>query len=219
MKIVVTTCDRYAWIIPDFIRAFLRAWPDCPWRVDLVWGRSDARPLAEPWIPNGWSIYATPDVTWAANLLAFLDLGDEPFLLLLEDFILDTVDDKRLRAIAKIFDHAPDVGLVRVHPCPGPTLPWHGTVDPLGVIDKKEPYAISLQATMWRPQVIRDLFRTYENPWQTEIEGSKRAADYDAYTFLGTKESAIGYRELMRRGVEVLETRHWIQSNLSERMP
>lgn len=194
MRIIVTTCPAYAHILPTFAKAFHRAWPpDFPWTATFVGAFH-------------------PDLGWANNLLSYLGDDDEPFLLLLDDFVLDAVDPILLSVAAEHIT-LPEVGMVRVHPCPGPTLPWPGN-PALGEIDKAEPYAISLQASIWRPQVVRDLFAAGEDAWQTETQGSVRARDYTRYKFLGTRRSAVGYRELMRRGQIIAEAQAWVEANL-----
>lgn len=216
MRALITTCAKYAHIMPTFARAFQRVWPVCPWPVTVLHaGQSEAESI--PNLPADWQQHFTNADGWAASLLEYLGDSDEPFLLLLDDYILDALDHRLISAAARWFEVAPDIGMVRVYPCPGPTWPlswWGYTESDFGSIDKREPYAISLQAAMWRPQVCRDLFRASENPWQTEISGSVRAQTYRTYKFIGTKQSAIGYRELMKRGAEIPDTRAWIEANL-----
>lgn len=215
MRVIVTTSLKYAHIIPTFVQAFLRAWPGCPWPVQVLYSGEQRE---YPHLPQGWSTHVTNDLGWTSSLLGFLGYSDEPFLLLLDDYILDAVD-KGLLYHAAQWMTTPAIGMVRVHPCPGPTLAWPwrtGKPYKFGEIDKAEPYAISLQAAIWQPQVCRDLFIPTENPWQTEIDGSKRAKGYDRFTFIGTVESAVGYRELMKRGAEIPETRAWVDANLGK---
>lgn len=216
MRIIVTTCDRYAHILPTFAKAFVRAWPDCPWPVHILWMTADlsrGQTRLGP-IVDQWGIWRLQDRGWAATFLNFLGNSTEPFLLLMEDYILDAVDPALLQACDLLMDAISDVGMIRVHPVPGPTLPWNNGHGPIGLIDNAEPYAISLQPAIWRPEVCRDLFDPAEDVWRTEINGSVRALDYRRYIFLGTKESACGYRGLMRRGLVDPDTRAWVAANL-----
>lgn len=216
MKIIVTTCAQYAHIMPDFALAFVRAWPDCRWPVTIMAAEPDPEsnlftPYSPRGMPSNWEHLVCKDLGWAANLLGLISLDDEPFLLLFEDYILDAVDAPVLEACARIIEDIQGIGMIRVHPVPGPTLPW---ISHIGEIDKAQPYAISFQAAMWRPAVLRDLLRPDEDPWRSEINGSARAIGYDRFRFLGTKESALGYRNLMRRGQEQSDVRAWIEANL-----
>lgn len=216
MRIIVPTCHKYLeHIAPVFTKAVRRAWPDFPWPMTMLLANETGKPygLFTPLrdTPRFRVVY-TVDHGWASNLLNFLGDSDEPFLLLLDDYILDVVDHRLLELAVQAIELS-TVGMVRVHPCPGPTLDFPFSPE-LGEIDKREPYAISLQAAIWKPQVIRDLFRHGEDPWQTEIDGSRRAAGYSGFHFLGTKASAIGYRELMKRGQVVPETQAWCEANL-----
>lgn len=204
MRVIVTTHDANAHIIPLFIQHFERVWPDCPHWVDLV-GCTKMPEVAS----NYHVTLLGLDQSWSSNMLKFLGATTEPFLLLLEDFLLESIEwDAFNEALAAI--SRPSVGQVRLRPCPGPTLPYS---ENLGRIDKSAPYALSLQAALWRPQVFRDLLIPGENPWQVETRGARRAKNYREYDFLGTWNWTVKYREFVRRGKLIGSTVNWLTDN------
>jgi len=202
MRVIVTTHDAQAYVIPLFIEHFERAWPTCPYGVELV-GCTQM-----PDVPARYQVTLLgEDQSWSSNMLKFLGATTEPFLLLLEGFLITEIEweafDEAVQAI-----HRPTVGQVRLRPCPAPTLPYS---ENLGRIDKSEPYALSLQAALWRPQVFRDLLIPGENPWQVETKGARRAKNYREYDFLGTWNWTLKYREYLRRGKPIEETVKWLE--------
>lgn len=61
------------------------------------------------------------------------------------------------------------------------------------------PYQMSFQAAIWNIQLMREIMRPFENPWQSEIEGSKRlAAAGDKYIVLGTENPPVRYQPVYR---------------------
>jgi len=124
--------------------------------------------------------------------------NDDPFMLILEDYIITEIDH-RLLSVATSTMEVSTVGMVRLVPIPGPTIEL-ASVDTIGIIDKAEPYAVSLQAAIWRPQVLRDLLCVFENAWQFETHGSRRAATYRNYEFVGTYDHAMRYQNYLARG-------------------
>lgn len=209
MKIAVITCDRYAWLCPLFLKYWQRAWPDCPYRLEVVGGT-----LPTPGADN---VLLGEDRGWATNMLSYLGESDEPILLMLDDYMTDSIDADLVGWAEKLINF-PRVGLVRLYPCPGPTRTLWPTLpelpaDAFGVIDKHEPYGVSLQAAIWRPQVLREVLRSGETPWETEIDGSVRVREYQQYEFLATFSSAIGYREYMKRGQPIVSTVDWVEAH------
>lgn len=206
LRVVVTTCDKQAHVVPLFVKYFQRAWPDCPFDVEFVGNTKmpqEARRL-------GKVVLVGEDEGWSTSMLRYIGDSTEPFLLLLEDFFLADVVRKPFQAAVEAILQ-PNVGQVRVYPDPGPTLPWNNS-EYVGKIDKQKPYALSLQAAFWKPQVFRDLLVQGENPWQVETRGARRARSYGKYLFLGTYEKAVVYKEYLRRGEPIEETVKWMEA-------
>ena len=196
MRIVTFSCSRYAWMRPYHEACFNRAWPNCPYPREWIQDDTQA----------GWAMTYH---RWAARA------GTEPTLVLLDDYMVDYVNTEAMRLAFEFCDIG-GVGCVRVRACPGPTLPYHielpvattfSQIDEyqrvgmmFGEIDKSLPYAVSLQAAVWRPDVLASLILPRWTPWQVEIEGSKHAA-LTSWKFLATREDGITYNELSVKGV------------------
>lgn len=155
-----------------------------------------------------------PPSNWSGDVLNGIASMNEPFMLLLIDYLLVEANKPLLnRAWWKINDPlVADIGMVRLLPCPGPTRPF--LLTEFGLFDKSQPYSISFQAAFWKPQVLRDLLVKGEDAWDAEFNGSKRAASYDEYRFIGTKENAISYKNLFRRGERQEDAWRWYNDSL-----
>lgn len=157
------------------------------------------------------AFYSISDDGWSSNLLHYLaTMENEPFLMMLDDHILFEVNNDLVNFAWDIIQR-PDVGCVRLVPWPGPTLPYN--VDGFGEIDKSLEYAISLQASFWKPQTLRDLIGVRWSPWQVELEGSRRAATYHK-RFVGCKTCAVNYKDYFMRGNPREGHAAWVDEHL-----
>lgn len=211
IHVIVPTCDKYAPIIPKWLTFFYRHWtlPHHVTIIGVTFGSLKCpRSLLDNPIKARHVLY---DRGWAGNLLAYLsDIGDDPIMMLMDDHILFEVNVNLVNTAWEII-HRPDVGCVRLVPWPGPTLPYD--VDGFGEIDKSLEYAISLQASMWKPQTFRDLLDPRWNPWQIELEGSKRARTYGK-RFIGCKTCAVNYKDYYCRGKPRDGHAQWVDEHL-----
>jgi hypothetical protein len=223
IDIAVFTCAAYAHLIPTWLHYFERTFP-LPYRLDYIVAGTDT--ISVP----GWYSLAEErirfvsikDNGFASNMLTWMRDRDDPVMMMMDDHMLFEAD-AALLAQAWDIVHRTDVGCVRLVPWPGPTLPYD--VGGFGEIDKTREYAISLQASMWKPQTLRDLIEPGWNPWEIEIFGSKRAADYGArpvgsgatpysLRFIGCKTCAMNYKDYMLRGKPRPEHAAWVDERI-----
>jgi len=208
MRVVVPTCDAHAYVVPIFLKYWYRAWPDFPGPITVI-----SNTFVPPVRNEVGCVLVGPDEGWSATMLSCVEeLEDnEPFMLMLEDYIVTEINHELL-SVAMGTMEVSTVGMVRLVPIPGPTIEIE-SVDTIGIIDKAEPYAISLQAAIWRPQVLRDLLRADENAWQFETQGSRRAATYHSYEFVGTYDHAMRYQNYLARGSPREEAVKWVEDH------
>ncbi len=215
IHVIVNTCDQYAPVIPKWLTFWYRYWT-LPHRIVIV-GVSHyslKAPIDLRDAPVS-AFYVEKDNGWAYNLLVYLEkrklmYGESPFLMLMDDHIIFEVDNDLIRTAQDIIER-PDVGCVRLVPWPGPTLPYNAPG--FGEIDKRQEYAISLQASFWKPQTLIDLLDPGWSPWQIELLGSKRAAGYDK-RFIGCQSCAINYKDYFCRGKPREGHAAWVDEHL-----
>lgn len=207
IDVVVFTCAAYAHLIPKFLTCFERTFP-LPYKLTyVVAGTSHVQ------VPRTYNREATRFVTMrdngmAANMLDYLADKTEPFMMLMDDHMLFEADEI-LIGMAQAYTIIDNIGCVRLVPWPGPTI------DPgehFGDIDKTLEYAMSLQASFWKPQTFRDLLDRSWSPWEIELKGSQRAATYSK-RFIGCKTCAINYKDYMLRGKPRPEHAAWVDAH------
>jgi hypothetical protein len=215
VDVVVFTCAKYAPLIPKFLTMFERTFP-LPYQLIYVVAGTNRVTVPRNYNREVTKFITMRDNDLASNMLDYLADKAEPFLMLMDDFMLfEANKDLLLRAWEII--HDPYHGCVRLVPWPGPTIKWDWPE--FGEIDKSLEYAISLQASFWRPQTFRDLLDRSWSPWQIELEGSKRAASFHgegAYPkrFIGCKTCAVNYKDYMMRGNRRPEHADWVDANI-----
>lgn len=195
--IVVSTCDKYCWMVPLFLDNWHYVWRACP-NTFIILGETkmpvSVRDRAQV-------VLTGKPQDWSRNMLYFLEGRKGPFHLLLEDYMLAAIDVELWRYAEHVMCNDPDVGMLRTYACPGPTKPH--PMEHIGTFDRalREPsYLLSLQASLWRPQWLSSLLRPGESPWDVEIRGSVRAKVGSRWHLLGLERSALAYPELMKRG-------------------
>lgn len=211
IHVIVPTCDKYASVIVKWLIYFYRTWT-LPHRVTVLGiSRGSLRiPVDLRWNPVT-CIYVESDAGWTTNLLRYLAaLGDEPFLMMMDDHIIFECNDALIQSAHEIIQR-PDMGCVRLVPWPGPTLPYD--VDGFGEIDKSLEYAISLQASFWKPQTLRDILDPAWTPWEVELRGSQKARAYGK-RFIGCKMCAVNYKDYFMRGKPREGHASWVDANL-----
>jgi len=216
MKLVVVTSDHYVDAVPLFFRALDKFWHDCPMKTELVY--CEMPPVLSDKKPDS-IVKLGMDQGWITNMIHYLKTPfgtEEPFLLMLEDYLICDVDRDVMKA-AESAIAGPDVDMVRVRPTPGPTLPF--SLPGIGQIDKNEPYSMSLQAAIWKPKALLRILEAVsaaggKSPWDLEITGSKIVAKMDTGLFLGTEVTGVSAYNLYRRGKKVPDVVKWAKENL-----
>lgn len=211
IDILVFTCTQYAKLIPIWLRFFERTWPaSLPYQLTYISAGTSRVSVPLSYNKISTRFVTMTDYGMAGNILAYLEGRQEPFLMFMDDHILFEANSNLIISAHEIIQRN-DVNCVRLVPWPGPTQPYD--VDGFGEIDKTLEYAMSLQASFWKPQTFRDLLDSKWNPWEIELKGSQRAAKYDK-RFVGCKTCAVNYKDYMLRGNPRPEHAAWVDANL-----
>lgn len=210
MKVLITTCDKYRFLIPGFVERF-----NLYWGYDAVLAGFDPPPCDLPdnftWVSMGkqskWG------KTWTDPLKNIIDdVVGERFIFMLDDYYLSGVVswsvieslNKRPFSDAEKIDLSGDrvkfphriktiddskimVGEQREYGC-------------LIESGQDARYRTSLQCAIWS----RDYFKRFLNPgwqiWDFEILGEKLAMN-DGATILGTEKPIVKYENKVVKGV------------------
>lgn len=185
VKIVAFGYHAHADIIPAYEYCLHRYWPDCPYPVVYVMNAHPRRELNV----KGPVYYIDGAFGMRVRQFVRQHCGeDDPLLVMLADCLVSGVN-ARLIARADELIRRPEIGMVRLHPRPGPQLPYD---DDFGIIKPGSRYSSSLQPSIWKARVIRDVCRNRDTPFRMEIDGSRRTSGLNK-TLLCSKENAMTY--------------------------
>lgn len=173
VAILISSCDIYADLWKPYFTFFFRYWPDCPFPIYLV--ANDLEYEDERVI----TLRLGSDHGWAGNTRRALEQVQSPYVLYThEDFFLNrSVSNTR---ILQLLDYMKlcGAGYLRLYPSPGPDEVCADNPE-VGEIKKGSEYRTSLQAAIWKREVMLSLLVDGESPWQMERNGSLRSNALD----------------------------------------
>lgn len=172
-RIIITTCYEYSELLETLIYSYNKHWPDREWPITIA---SDYLNNDQKLNPN-FNVFTHQDIYWSNILINCLKNCKEDIVLLaLDDFILqDKVNNQLLYSLVLNMKRNADINYLRLVPRPKPK---NKSMAVFAELSKKEPYRLSLQASLWRKSFLVELLVSNESPWQFEINGNKRSEKY-----------------------------------------
>lgn len=199
VTVVVSSCDSFSDCWAPFFHGIHKYWPDCPYPIHLITNHKEFH------APQCTTVQVGKDQGWSANLMQVLDqIHSRHVLYFQEDYwIMERVDGDRIAQYAALMDQH-GLNYVRLLAAPPPDAEWPH--DPrLGVLAPNADYRGSLQAALWRKDVLRELLDPSESPWDFEIKGNQRTRRYGT-TFLSVKNRG---RDRSCHGIRYTYTAIW----------
>lgn len=184
VAVLVVSCDKYRDLWGAFFTLFFRYWPDCPYPVYLG---SNHQLYADSRIKT---ITVGDDRDWSSGVLKMLKQIPYTYLIvLLEDYLFyKRVDTLRITGLVSYLKKK-NAACLRLFPCPGPDENCSDNAE-VGEIRKGARWRLSLQPAIWDRQMLINLIREGETPWEFEVKGSIRTNKLNA-PFLSVNEDAI----------------------------
>jgi hypothetical protein len=173
--ILVLSCDKYADVWQPFFLFFEKYWGNCPFPVYL--GTNEKQFTFK----NVKQIFSHKKTTWSDELKTILEQIPEKYIvLILEDyFIYETVKNEDIKKIVEVMQ-LNNAAFTKLGAFPSkynelwPHKPLIGE-STLGVIEKGSKYRLCLQTAIWDKDILLSLLEPKENPWEFEIQASKRS--------------------------------------------
>lgn len=165
--VVVASCDAYSACWQPFFSQFRRYWPECPYPVYLITGEKNYEGHDVRVVQTG------KDAAWSDAMVdALARIRAHHVILLLEDYFLQrpVLHDDMMEYMRHMT--ADELGYLCLYPMWRPATPDGRPAD----IPEDEPYRASLQAAIWRADVLAGLCVKGEDPWQFELNGTPRSA-------------------------------------------
>jgi hypothetical protein len=211
MKLCVLTSDHHSWLL----KGFLHQWNKYGRKNFMADGMNDALELEvagftrPDWLPGGIPFYSIgkfedyPVEKWSDGLIKYLQgLKEELVLILLEDYwMLRPVNRAAIfNAFGYMEDHPDvirfDVASDRMFCQAARHAGYFGNFD---LCEGKGAYALSFQASIFRKDLLLQMLRPGETPWQAELEGSARV-NRSEYRVVGTYQWPMNYMIVVNKG-------------------
>lgn len=177
-SILINTTDSFedCWI--PFFTLFKKYWPDYTGKIYL---NTETKSFSFPGL-NIISIRnnkQTPDIkiTWSECLIRALEsIETEVVLYMQEDYFLkDFVKNEIVNKYVQLMNEHTDIHCIHLTDQAVIAENEPSIYENLHPVIKKQRYRISCQAALWRKDILYSYLRPYEDAWQFEEFGSKRA--------------------------------------------
>lgn len=180
-SLLINTCDNFedCWI--PFFKLFSIYWPDFKGKIYL---NTEYKEFSYP----GLEIICTKvclvnnvpkskRATWSQCLKWALEQIDTDIVLYMQEdyFLKDSVKNDIIENFVSLINEKKDIDCIHLtdQAVIAENLPSH--YHNLYPVKLNQKYRISCQAALWKKDVLSLYIRTYENAWQFEEFGSKRA--------------------------------------------
>ncbi|MEG1011486.1 MAG: hypothetical protein RSE54_06460 [Ruthenibacterium sp.] len=193
LTVVVSSCDKYADILPAFLEMFRKYWEKCQYSIVLT-TQSEPQNLKKGDFDcvYAWGV----NVPWTQRLLFALKELDTPYIMFfLDDFFLNApfTNEQALHLLDIVKKHA--AASLKLIPSPEPP---EKITDEYGKFVKGKAYRVTAQVTIWNREY---LIRLLENivpsgPWNFERSGSFVSDQYPEL-LLGTYCREFPYEEII----------------------
>ena len=194
MKILAVTCDLYHDSVPAWEYLWYHHWPDCPYELEYL---TNSKPLSTE--KHVYYIHG-PENQFGRRFRKFYSLharDNELTLLMMADYFVRRLNVEMIEK-AKKWCLRDEVSHVRLRPMPHPQGEFKRNNKDFGVIDKRKPYALSLQPGIWFPKDLSKCCRDRESAWHVETHGSGRTRRIPGL-FLSTRRPAIVHLNYYRK--------------------
>ena len=189
ISIIYNTCDKYESLWYGFFSLFNKYWPDC--NNDIILNTE-----TKSYEFKGLNI-RRPDVyvsgsSWSQRLLNSLNSVETPYIVMfLDDFYLkNLVDIEKLALCVQQMESNPGIKLFTFCWQPGPNKEVANFPD-FELRGRFAKYRINAQIGLWRVSYLKKMLKTYENPWQFEINGSFRSSLFGGKIYSLKKNSPL----------------------------
>jgi hypothetical protein len=180
VTVLISSFDGYSDCWLPVAHGFKKYWPDCPYPVLLMTNTKDFSHEAVSVLKVGGGR------DWSGRMVTALERITTPYVMYFQEdyWISAPVDTARVMEYAALMEKH-GLNYIRLLAFPEPDQDFAG--DPrLGMIGRDASYRTSVQISLWRREVFRELVRPGESVWQFELQGTERSRQYGD-TFLSVK--------------------------------
>lgn len=214
MKVLIITCDKYAWLVPVFLHFYKKYWPDNPYETVIITEKKH--------IDSDYMVYYAGEASWSSEVLSYLRQSkEEKFILIHEDHLIrKKINTERVKIAEGLCEG--DVGCVRLNHAPHKYFNQHTiktNIKGFKEYPTKRRFSFTMQMAFWQKQYLLDVMREGESAWENEEKGIARLKEMNSkWRILWPKFNIIDYppRGLLRKGILQPPALRWAKSELSE---
>ena len=174
VSLIYNTCDKYEPLWDGFFTLFKKYWSEFSGKIIL-------NTEEKSYSTEGLSIERPPKnstkCTWSERILNSLEFAGTPYVIMtLDDFYFKSeVKVEEIEKCLSRMENDPNIMLFNFawQPAPNKKDPDSDNFERRGRFSQ---YRINTQITLWRTSYLKKILRSYENPWQFEINGSFRSS-------------------------------------------
>lgn len=209
--VTVYTNDKNLWLLQGFQHLFKKYWS--PSQKVRVVGYS--QPKNGTLLDNFYFVSIDsrnyPVSDWSTGIMRSLELflkaGEEFIIFMLEDYwLMEPVNLVALRTLTEyMYDQSRNILRMDLTSDRCQHRRYALGTNKIGDLElvrtsADSPYQMSFQAGIWNIQLLLEILRPYESPWQSEIAGSKRLAGLgnNEYLVYGTHSCPVRYQPVYR---------------------
>ncbi len=181
VAILISSFDGFSDCWEPVCHGITKYWSDCPYSIFLITNTKDFTHEKVTTIKIG------EDKGWANNLLMVLKQIDATYIMYFQEdyWIRERVNSSAITEYVRTMDKM-ELNYLRLLAYPTPDSDFMAD-QRLGVLAENAPYRTALQIALWRKEVLLDLLKPGESPWEFEVRGSTRSRKY-GNSFLSVKQ-------------------------------
>lgn len=174
LSIIYCTCDNYESLWNNFFLLWNKYWPNCKNKIIL---NTETKSIDFKGLNICRPKFDNTNCTWSQRLINSLNsIETEYALLVLDDFYIKSpINLEKLEDCIKRMEKNKNIKLFTFGWQPGPNIDEDKTYD----FEKRgrfTRYRINAQIGLWRVSYLKKILKSFENPWQFEINGSFRSS-------------------------------------------
>lgn len=193
---VVASCDKYSDLWPALFGQIFENWPDIPFKIYLIanYKRYDDQRVT--------TLLAGDDHDWSSTIIKSINQIQCEYVLFWVDdaFLKFKVDTGNVINIVDWFIESRSEFL-RMRPNPKPKKWFENGI---GRLVPGQAYRVSLFATLWNINTLKEILIPGETAWEFELNGSERSQKF--HQFYCTKKEVFEYWHGVERGVWIRPT-------------
>jgi ABC-type antimicrobial peptide transport system permease subunit len=176
-SILINTTDSFEDCWTPFFTLFKKYWTDYTGKIYL---NTETKAFTFPdldiiSVQNN-KLTPNKNITWSQCLINALEMIEEDIILYMQEdyFIKSKVKNEIVENFMLLMSQN-DIDCLHLTDQSSSEPFFPSNYEDLWLIDKNASFRISCQAALWRKSVLLQYIRAYENPWQFEKYGTKRA--------------------------------------------